>query len=417
MKTSTPYADYLPPLSTEERQALEADIRANGVRHPVEVTEDGRVLDGHNRLSIQPDAPTVVIAGSAGWSDEECMAWIAKSNSTRRNLSPEQKRELAAKNRKAARVLKERDPVFYTQEKLAGMFGVDQSTVSDWLRSVTRNMGSHIASKPEPAIVLDSRVKVRPEQKQVIVARIEAGEKQEQVAADAGVSQQTISRIVTKEKKHQEQRKEVEKVAASLGTDDQGIITGDFRKAGSCVADSSVQLIFTDPPYHEEHVGLYEDLAAFAARVLAPGGLCVTYCGQSFLPRVLTGMSKHLNYVWTFAIIHTGGDLRLRKWQLRNGWKPVLCFGKPPIKAWWDWMRDVTSGGKEKDIHQWQQAESEAAHFIESLSTPDGLVCDPFAGGGTTSLVCKSLNRRCVAFEIDKDAARTARARVAKGKR
>ena len=70
----------------------------------------------------------------------------------------------------------------------------------------------------------------------------------------------------------------------------------------------------------------------------------------------MTGLG--LEYGWTFAILHKGGDLRFRKFKLWNGWKPVISFYKPPLKVTWDWFKDVTSGGKEKDEHEWQQAES-----------------------------------------------------------
>ena len=48
-KLNTPYADLLPPLKTSEREALAADIKANGVLHPVVIDENGNILDGHHR--------------------------------------------------------------------------------------------------------------------------------------------------------------------------------------------------------------------------------------------------------------------------------------------------------------------------------------------------------------------------------
>jgi DNA modification methylase len=38
---------------------------------------------------------------------------------------------------------------------------------------------------------------------------------------------------------------------------------------------------------------------------------------------------------------------------------------------------------------------------METLSNPSDLVLDPFAGGGTTLAVAKTLNRRCIGIEID----------------
>ena len=59
----TPYADVLPPLSTEEFEALRADIRRYGVRMPILVDEAGNILDGHHRHKIDPNAPRALIEG------------------------------------------------------------------------------------------------------------------------------------------------------------------------------------------------------------------------------------------------------------------------------------------------------------------------------------------------------------------
>ena len=44
--------------------------------------------------------------------------------------------------------------------------------------------------------------------------------------------------------------------------------------------DSSIDLIFTDPPYNGDSLLLYKDLARLADRVLKPGGSLITYFGQ-----------------------------------------------------------------------------------------------------------------------------------------
>ena len=42
----TPFRHDLPPLSTEEFTSLKADISEHGVKNPIEIDEDGNVLDG-----------------------------------------------------------------------------------------------------------------------------------------------------------------------------------------------------------------------------------------------------------------------------------------------------------------------------------------------------------------------------------
>ena len=42
----------MPPLSDADYGALKADIAERGIMIPIEVDEDGNVLDGHHRLRI-----------------------------------------------------------------------------------------------------------------------------------------------------------------------------------------------------------------------------------------------------------------------------------------------------------------------------------------------------------------------------
>lgn len=193
---------------------------------------------------------------------------------------------------------------------------------------------------------------------------------------------------------------------------DPALILGDFREAGADLQDGCADLVFTDPPYDEEATNLYRDLGVFAARVLRPGGVCLAYSGHAHLPQVMQALSESLSYAWTCAIRHGGGELRFRKFNVRNGWKPVVMYYKEPLELWWDWFSDMTSGGKEKDAHDWQQAEAEAAHFIKALCPNGGLIVDPFAGGGTSLAAARKLGLRYIGYEIDKTAFDAAQVRL-----
>jgi len=124
----------------------------------------------------------------------------------RRNLSPEQKRELQRMQRKIAFQLKAEKR--WTQEQIARLLGVSRVLVHYWLddREVkTQKTGvTTNVNIDNSCIPLDCRVKVPPRLYSVIVDRIERGEPQKQVAADLKVSQQAISKIVAKEKKRRE---------------------------------------------------------------------------------------------------------------------------------------------------------------------------------------------------------------------
>ena len=81
---------------------------------------------------------------------------------------------------------------------------------------------------------------------------------------------------------------------------------------------------------------------------------------------------------------------------------------------YWDSFIDITSGEREKDLHEWQQSEAEAAYFIEKLCPAGGIVLDPFAGSGTSLAAAKKLDRCFIGIEIEKEHVIRAMDRVSK---
>lgn len=187
---------------------------------------------------------------------------------------------------------------------------------------------------------------------------------------------------------------------------------GDMRELSADIPDDSIDMIFTDPPYPQEYLPLFGDLAEVAARVLKPGGICMAYSGQIFLPDVMALLGRELEYLWTCAIRHTGGNQRMFKPNVNTAWKPILWYIKPPREVYWDSFIDMTSGGREKDLHGWQQAEAEAAYFIEKLSPPGGTILDPFCGSGTTLVAALRLGRVPIGFDVDPVAVEKAERRL-----
>ena len=186
----------------------------------------------------------------------------------------------------------------------------------------------------------------------------------------------------------------------------------DFRHAE--IADESVDIIITDPPYPQEFVPLYEELAKFAARVLKPGGSCIAMIGQSYLPDIVAGMAKHLRYHWTCGYITPGGQsVQLWERKVNTFWKPLLWFTKGDYSG--DWVGDVCkseANDNDKDHHHWGQSESGMADIIERFTSRGCVVLDPFLGGGTTGVVCVAKQRTFIGIEIDKEVATKAEQRI-----
>lgn len=193
-----------------------------------------------------------------------------------------------------------------------------------------------------------------------------------------------------------------------------GLHHGDFRELSDHIPSNSVQLIFTDPPYDSDAVQLYDDAARIARRILKSGGSFIAYSGQRHLPNVLLACSRHLDYWWTVAGVHGDGNQILNKLGIRCGWKPLVWFVKGTRGDVQNILSDVVAGKREKDHHEWQQAEQEAHYYIEKLTSEGGLVVDFFVGGGTTIAAAQGLGRKWIGFEIDADAAERASSRIAK---
>jgi DNA methylase/ParB-like nuclease domain len=203
------------------------------------------------------------------------------------------------------------------------------------------------------------------------------------------------------------------------------LLEGDFREVASKLKTSSIDLIFTDPPYNEKSLWTYKDLAKIADRVLKPGGSLVTYIGQYALPDILARIlgNSNLSYWWEFCIQLEGPFARHFDRQIVVKWKPLLWFvkGSRPSnpsfpKAGNDkknYLSDLILSKKpDKQFHSWGQSQTEAEHVINFLTAENELVLDPFLGGGTTAVVCMKLCRRFIGIDIDRKVLENTRANL-----
>jgi hypothetical protein len=174
---------------------------------------------------------------------------------------------------------------------------------------------------------------------------------------------------------------------------------GDFRELAAELKDNSVDLVFTDPPYDDESTPLYGHMGEVAARVLKPGGSLITYCGHMQMIAAGEALSKHLRYWHPMCCLHSGPHARLTEFGVVAKFKPMLWYVKGTRSDKHTFVDDVVTGQREKDHHEWQQSEAEAAYFIENLTPMCGFVVDFFAGGGTTIVAALRLGRYAIGYE------------------
>src|SRR5215218_2567990 len=206
----------------------------------------------------------------------------------------------------------------------------------------------------------------------------------------------------------------MERVSRLLFPGDVEIRHCDFR--GLALAESSVDLIFTDPPYPEEYLPLWEDLSRLAATALKPGAVLVSYTGHYHLPKVMEHLAKHLEYVWLGTVVQPGPMTQFPALAVQSGRSRPLLFYKQrgDTSVNLKWCRDtIESPRPDKEHHHWGQTIGAPRYYIKQLTEPGALVVDPFLGGGTTAVAAQELGRSFIGCDVDWSSVVAAKDRLA----
>ncbi|MFP3214735.1 MAG: MT-A70 family methyltransferase [Nitrososphaeria archaeon] len=163
----------LPPLSEKEFAELKESIKKHGLKYPIKVLPDGRIIDGYHRWLILGDAvPYEVI----DLPEEQAYELALTLNIARRQLSPEQ---IKAVYERAKEIAKELVKAGMPQQEVAKTLNVSQQAVSKWAGGTA-----------------DLRVAVPKSEWERIYERRKNGEPTEKIAADYKVSKRRIEQLV-----------------------------------------------------------------------------------------------------------------------------------------------------------------------------------------------------------------------------
>lgn len=175
-----------------------------------------------------------------------------------------------------------------------------------------------------------------------------------------------------------------------------------------------VDVIATDPPWSD--MAAYSWLAGFAAGYLADGGLLLVQCGVAFLPTVMGMFSGvGLSYVWTLAVVFSEARNIRANGGFRSGWKPVLVYSRGERTRRESVSDTYTVRTTAKEHHDWEQPAGPWRYWLSRMAPAGSLIADPFAGSGTTGVVCSELGYRWIGTERDPRAYRVARGRLSQG--
>lgn len=402
------FAALIPPLTDDERSQLERNIVDHGgARDPLVVwAKAGKLtlVDGHNRYEICTRLDLPFEIEEMRFDDRNAaMLWIIDNQKGRRNLPDFAKTELELK----------RESIHAAMTAPRGRPKKDESEIrknsSEFQAPDDRRKDAKIGDAV--GVSKDTVAKVRR-----ITEAASSGLVDDETLAKLRRGAVSINHVDKEIKKQRAEVRAVEKKreAAAAGVLDGDIVRlGDFRTILPSIPDGCVDLIFTDPPYDKETVPLYEDMAREAARILRPGGSLICFLGQYATADVCSLVGKHLKFLWPLCCYHEGPGQVMAFWGIRVKWKPMLWFvnggNRFDTSAV---VEDLIVSSKEKTAHPWQQSVTEARYYIEKLTPVNGLVVDPFCGGGTTAVAAKQAGRKWITCELDPEYAAIATQRI-----
>jgi 16S rRNA G966 N2-methylase RsmD len=388
---------------------LVQSIMAIGLLYPIIITKDGLLIDGarrieaYRRLSI-PDIP-VHIVGIPIKENGEIDANLVRKNFTveeilaikkyRESIEPnlQGKRTDLASTADATDQLRGKFPRSLTekrrQERIAKNTGLSYKSL-DRLEEVART------EKDNPKIG-------------DLTKKIDFGKMKINQAW----------RIVNTHKKREQYLTHAMELKGKNLPNGLNLIHGDCRHKADKIPDSSIDLIFTDPPYARESLPLYADLGKIAARVLKTGGSLIAYVPHHSILEIGSQIMQPgigLKQVWTFCARHTGHLTRIASLHLLVYWKPLVWLVKgesqPNVIPDTKFNDVIASTPPDKSLHQWTQSLSEPDYIIRHLTVENQVILDCFMGVGTTGIAALKNKRQFIGIEVDQQTFEIARARL-----
>jgi len=398
-----PTSNIFPLMDNKEYETFKADIASIGLLQPICLHPDGRILDGRNRykacleLGIEPRFETWNAQGSL-------VMFVISMNLHRRHLNSSQKAVIAMEIEPIlAQEAKER-------QRQAGGDKKSETAKKERQTKATKSVKQKIA-EPMPQ-ARDQAAKIVGTNKQYVSDVKKIKETAPEKIADISSGEKTISQVKQEMKKEEKECKRQEAIEKGKLLTNDTVFVQSIEKLS--LEKESVDLIITDPPYADKDVKTYEALAQVANECLKPGSFCCCYTGKLRLPDVLIAMTKHLQYVWCIAVFHPFSKEKHlgSPYQFAENWRPVLVFKKDGKPAICNFQQDVVRAERNKDFHDWQQDLQTPSQLIEAYTDPEGLVVDPFCGGGTTLVAAKRLGRRWLGFDASEESVALSKQRL-----
>ena len=403
MKIKEEFKQLIPPLTTEEFKQLEDNCLAEGVREKI-LTWNGFIIDGHNRFEIATRWNLEYETESKYFKDEDdVVLWMIDNQNGRRNLNDGWKYKLQQK--KKAILLKQ------------GKKEMERKPIS---ALSTIDKPKHNTQKEIAKTLNWSTGKVAMAD---IVFKKATPEVEEKVLNNEITINQAYQAIKKEEKKANfEAKKELFEKEIKTENLNQEIIFGDSVKILSNLGKKSFDLLLSDPPYGMDFksgwndkekiqndkiidtVTLFENVLKETVPLLKDDAHFYLFGNINFIGDIKPIIKKYLNLknilIWDRKVIGMG-DLK----SYGNSYD-IIYFGYN--KVWKDLNgtrdRDLLSYSRidpSKNIHPTEKPLDILEYLIKKSSNENDKILEPFAGGGSTLLACKNLNRFATGIEIE----------------
>ena len=425
------YAYLIPALSDSDTEALKLSIQESGQYVPIDVNQDGVILDGHHRYRACQELgikPAIIVRVFENRILEK--KFIIEVNRNRRHLIAFQRIELQCKLELIESELgrdRMSDAGKKGAEKRWKERGDDEpkGSVTNEDRVIQNNTTPSSFPKPEGRIKGKGKgrvIDIAAQKAQVSPMTYYKGRE----IIKKAPPEETLDKLrqgelrIDKVFKQLENQQKIQDLLSSGANsnvqfpDHIKLIEGDFVEKCKAIPVDSIDLIFTDPPYQSDFLPMYDELAKAASILLKDGGCLVTYCAQDLKYQVIQFMkSRGLTHWWEIAIIHTGSSARMFSKKVIVTWKPLLWFVKGTKPKTFEFIKDsVESQPPDKTLHPWAQSTLEAEHVISKLTIQNDVVLDCLMGTGTTAIAAIKLKRRFVGIEKDTKVLRIAKAQI-----
>ena len=199
--------------------------------------------------------------------------------------------------------------------------------------------------------------------------------------------------------------------------DDGSIWHGAIADYQQRVEAGSLHCVFTDPPYPEEFLPVWSELADFAVHALKPGGVLLAMSGQTHLLEVLDRLRVDgLDYRWLAAYVFEKPREAIHSRKVKTGWKPLLAFtrsGAGPDRRSNDAFQAVPRSDVDKADHEWGQTAADMEAIAREWTEPGWKVCDPFCGAGALLVGARNAGCFVTGCDLDLDHVLTTRGKLA----